>query len=114
MKDDFVLCNLVGQFLEDGNISISVPFNITDSSHSRLTNYLTYMKMDPMLKMVNKWVKRENWYLVQDIWYGIYNSSLIRREAIESVGGCHQDIRIMYRLRKAALSTAAIICLAGY
>jgi glycosyltransferase involved in cell wall biosynthesis len=114
MKDNFVLCNLVEPFLEMDDVSISVPFQITNSSYSRLTNYLTYMEMDPMLKMVNQGIKMGNWYLVQDMWYGVYNSSLLRREAIESVGGWDQDIRVMGRLRKASLSKAAIVPVAGY
>lgn len=114
MKDDLVLCNLVKPFLEESDITMSVPFQIINSNYSRLTNYLTYMEMGPMQKMVDKGIKRGNWYLVEDMWYGIYNASLIRREAIESVGGWDQDIRVMGRLRKAALSKAGIVPLAGY
>lgn len=114
MENSFVLCNLVRPFLEDSNIILSVPFQMPNRDYSKLTNYLTYMEMEPMHKMVDSGNERGNWYLVNDMWYGIYNSSLIRKDAIESVGGWDQDIRVMGRLRKAGLSKAAIVPFAGY
>ncbi len=109
MADQKVLSRLVEPYLQDSGINLSVPRQITNDSYKSFTNYLTLREMVPYNAMISHSVGKDGWNLVEDMWYGIYNSTLMRRSAIDMVGGWDQDIRVLGRLRNLRMSRAALV-----
>lgn len=114
MADGMVLSRLVEPYLQDPRINLSVPRQITNENYNSFTNYLTLREMVPYNAMISRSLRKDSWNLVEDMWYGIYNSTLMRRSAIDMVGGWDQDIRVLRRLRNLNMSRAALVCDACY
>ncbi len=114
VTDNKVLIKLVEPFLQDTRINLSVPRQITNKNYNSFTNYLTLREMVPYYSMVSQSFTKNGWNLVEDAWYGIYNSTLMKKSAIDRVGGWDQDIRVLNRLRKLGLSSAALVQNACY
>ncbi|MEM3907945.1 MAG: glycosyltransferase, partial [Nitrososphaerota archaeon] len=114
MFSSSVLEELVRPFVEESSIDMAIPIQITNPEYEPFTNYLTYKEMLPIKQMISESVDRGAWYLVDDVWYGINNSSLVRREAIKEVGGWDRDIRVLRRMRELGISRGAIVKNAFY
>ena len=114
MADETVLGKLVKPFTEDNEVNLSVPGQITNEKYNSFTNYLTLREMVPYDTMLFESSPREGWNLVEDMWYGIYNATLIRRNVIDRVGGWDQDIRVLGRMRSLNLSRTALVKEAKY
>lgn len=114
MADDYVLERLVKPFTEDGEVMMSIPMQIMNKDYDFLTNYLTFRETIIYRSILKNAEKKEGWYLVDDLWYGVYNSTLIRKRCIDDVGGWDIDIRVLGRLREKGLSRSALVPSACY
>ncbi|MGC8581995.1 MAG: glycosyltransferase [Thermoplasmata archaeon] len=106
-KDYFKL--LITPFLEDNSICLSVPKPVTDEKSPSFTNFITLKELIPYESMMKKAVKKPYGYIVEDMWYGIYNSTLIKRECLKKVYGWDKDIMVLKLLRYNRLSKGALV-----
>lgn len=106
---DDCLANLVRPLLEDENINFSIPVTETDLSAGSLNNWLAIREIYNLNLRIKKSTKRDGYYLISDMDYGLTNCCLIRRSVLQRVGGYDSDVRLLWRMRKSKLSTAAIV-----
>ena len=113
-SDNFVigsdfLVNLVRPLLEDENIDFSIPMTEVEDSAISLNNWLAMMEIYNINLRVKKSETRDGYYVISDMDYGLTNCCLIRRKVLQEVGGYDSDVRLLWRMRKKKLSTAAIV-----
>ncbi|MEM3192729.1 MAG: glycosyltransferase [Candidatus Parvarchaeota archaeon] len=113
-SDNFVigencLINLVKPLMEDENISFSVPVPEIDPFASSLSNWLAMREIYNLNSRIKVSTKVHDYYLISDMDYGLTNGCLIRRDVLKKVGGYDSDVRLLMRMRKKKLSTAAIV-----
>ena len=105
---------LITPFLEDSSICLSVPKPVIDEKCPPFTNFITLKELIPYENMLKKAIKKPYGYIVQDMWYGIYNSTVIKRECMKKVYGWDKDVMVLRRLRSANLSKGALVPNATY
>lgn len=105
---------LIKPFLEDSTICLSVPKPVTDEKSPPFTNFITLKESIPYESMIEQAVKKPYGYIVQDMHYGIYNSTVIKRECMNKVYGWDKDIMVLRRLRRLGLSKGALVPSAIY
>ena len=101
--------DLVKPLLTDDTIQLSLPETAIDPGASSFNNYLSLVEIRNVeeVKLMSDIV--ESWFVIDDLFYGITNGTLIRRSALELAGGYDSDVRLLGRLRALSLSKAAIV-----
>jgi len=100
---------LITPFLEDDTLCLSVPKPVTDEKSPPFTNFITLYESIPYEAMMKEGIEKPYGYIVNDMWYGIYNSTIIKRDCLKKVYGWDKDIRVLRRLRNAGLSKGALV-----
>lgn len=109
-RDKRALENLVLPFRQDKSLVISLPIVAIDESSNGLNQWLSHFEMNGINSMKAHASQEYSGYIViDDMEYGIANGSLIKRDALLSVGGYDSDVRVLKRLREKSLSKGAIV-----
>ena len=107
--EDNVLDRLVAPLIADVSINISIPMTDLDAKASSFNNWISLVEISKVESMFNKQsINKDGYILLKDMDYGLTNCALVRRSAIEMVGGYDSDVRTLYRLRRAALSKGVV------
>lgn len=109
MVDSMVLRKLIQPFLDDPEVNLSVPRPITNENYNSFTNYLTLREQVIHDEMILDGTMKPCWILLEDMWYGICNSTLMKRSSIDKVGGWDRDIRVLGRMRNMGLARGAMV-----
>jgi hypothetical protein len=107
--EDTALRDLSAPLAADSNLAISVPYpyvNPTAAPFNRWWSYRTILRLE---RMRARGIPTGGWTSVRDMEYGLMNGTLIRRAALDLVGGWDQDVRILRRLRSRGLANGAIV-----
>lgn len=121
-SDNFLVGENVARKLVEGFImypecNIAVPFNYYGTNYprnvSRFARYLNeqinYGELENLNHQLAKASKKGDYFIVDDLDYGVSNCSMIRREAEEVVGYYDSDVELLSRLRKRGLSRAVLV-----
>lgn len=108
------LRNLVEPFLRDPSINISIPMTVVDPNANSLNNWMSMKEVYNVQQVIKVSKKVEDYYVIDDLFYGLTNCSLVKRDVIESAKGWDSDIRLLFRIRKKGLSKAAIVLTANF
>jgi len=109
MVEDTVLSRLVEPLILDSTINISIPLTALDKNASSFNNWISLNEIRKVENMAKKGIPYKDGYLfLTDVDYGLTNCALVRRTAIESVGGYDSDVRTLGRLRSFGLSKGVI------
>ena len=121
-SDNFLVGENVAKKLVEGFImypecNIAVPFNYYGTNYprnvSRFARYLNeqinYKELENLNHQLKKASKKGDYFIVDDLDYGVSNCSMIRREAEEVVGYYDSDVELLRRLRKRGLSRAVLV-----
>lgn len=100
---------LIKPFLEEDTICLSVPKPVTDEKSPPFTNFITLKESINYDSMMKQAIKMPYGYLVQDMWYGIYNSTVIKRACLKKVYGWDKDVMVLRRLRCISLSKGVLV-----
>ena len=103
------LSNLVEPFLKNPSINISIPKTEIDPNSNFLNRWMSLKEIYNLNKVIKVSKKEWNYYIIDDLFYGITNCSLIKREVVELAMGWDSDIRLLFRIRKLGLAKAAIV-----
>ena len=112
--EDDALFHSVQPFLEDANIHISIPETAIDSSASSLNNWIALQEIEKVNEMKAKSRMVNGYLVINDMFYGLTNSALLRRSSLELAGGYDSDVRLLWRLRKLGLSKGAIVAKSNF
>lgn len=113
-SDNIVLGNkalyrLVLPFIDSENINITVPYITWLNDQSPLDKFLSFFELQQIKTMEQSGIRNNGYQVIDNMSYGITNGSLIRRAALEKVGGYDSDIRVLKRLQAKGLSRGAIV-----
>lgn len=109
LVEESVLRRLIQPMLRDPTINISIPFPSIDHKTSTFNQWLTLKEIERVMAMVDAGTELGNSYiLLNDMFYGLTNCSLVRRSAIEAVGGYDSDVRLLSRMRRMKMSRGII------
>ena len=109
MKDENVLQGILKPFLEIPKLNVSIPFPEPCESFKSFTNFQSILEALYLREVYEAGTNFGSYSVVNDLWHGLPNSSLFRREDILDVGGWDRDIRILMRLRDSGKSKAALV-----
>jgi glycosyltransferase involved in cell wall biosynthesis len=109
LVEDSVARDLARPLVEDQSVQFSLPETIPGPNDSRFQRWLAYVEAANVVAASTKGSPKNGWSKVDDMSYGLTNSTLIRRSALNEVGGWDQDLRVLSRLRESHLATAAIV-----
>ncbi len=113
LEKDF-LVKIMEPFENDSKIQISVPIpEVVDDSKNFL-NFLTLHDLREIQSIMVRGKDYGNYTVTEDLDYGLSNGSIIRKHALDLVGGYDFDIRTLTRLRINNLSKSAIVKGAHY
>ena len=101
--------DLVRPFLDDPGIQLSIPETAIDPHASSFNNWISLVEIENVNQMKRFSTNKNGYYVISDMFYGITNASIIKREALESAGGYDSDLRLLRRLRRLGLSKGAIV-----
>lgn len=112
--DNFVddrtsLRRLVRPFAEDCGVNIAFPEVAPSPDFHPLCNWMALEERARTSRLVRIGKKVEEWYLIEDLPFGLCNASLLRTSALRVVGGYDSDVRTLNRMRKRGLSRAAYL-----
>ena len=108
------LVKMMEPFENDPKIQISVPLpSLIDDSKSFL-NFLTLYDLRQLEGVMKKGNDYGDYVVIDDLDYGLSNGSIIKKQALDSVGGYDFDIRTLTRLRIIKLSRSAVVRGAHY
>lgn len=113
LEKDF-LVKIMEPFENDSKIQISVPFPAVIDDSKSFSNFLTLHDLRELESIIKNGNDYGNYVVVDDLDYGLSNGSVIKKSALDSVGGYDFDIRTLTRLRINKLSKSAIIKGAHY
>lgn len=114
-SDNFVvendaLENLVKPFLVDPHLHISIPETMIDRNSSRLNIWLSAREIYNVNEIKRKSGRlKSDYFIIEDMPYGLTNGALVDRKALLSVGGFDSDVRVLARMRNSKLSRCAIV-----
>jgi len=114
LLEDTVARDLVEPFLRYSDLYITMPETAVDFSSAPFNRFLSYVEIENVNRMKRRGLRVGNLYVIDDMWYGLTNASLIRRSALERVGGWDMDTKVLRRLRMAGLSRGAIVTTAHF
>ena len=104
-----VASDLVAPLADDPTISISTPVTSIDPSASSFNNWMSLQESENVFRMTKSAKITKDYYVVEDMSYGLTNAAMIRRIDYQIAGGYDSDIRLLQRLRKKGLSKGAIV-----
>ncbi len=100
---------LIKPLLKDSTLNISMPMISIDKSASSFNNYFSLKEISNVSKfLAYSYKNSDGYYYFRESPLGLPNSSMIRRKAIEAVGGFDTDVRTFYRMRRIGLSSGVI------
>ena len=113
-SDNFLVENntardMMQPFLDDPGIQISIPETAIDPYASSFNNWISLVEIENVNQMKRFSTCKNGYYVIDDMFYGITNASIIKRKALESAGGYDSDLRLLRRLRRLGLSKGAIV-----
>ncbi len=109
LVDKYVAQRLIKPLLHNPELNISIPMTSIDNLASSFNNWISEKEISKVSKMFDdSYTYSEGYYYIKDISYGLTNCSLLRRDAIEKVGGYDSDVRTLDRLRRFGLSSGVI------
>lgn len=109
-----VATELCRPLLEDPSINIAIPLIRPDPQSSLTNQWLNSLEETALLNIIRKSIRRARYAVVRDLNYGLPNCSILRRSVLSKVAGYDSDVMLLMRLRKAGLSTAAIVSKANF
>ena len=109
-----VVSDLVRPLLEDPKVSFSCPEVIAGHESDSFNRWLALEELRKFAEIKSRSETKGNWYRVQSMSWGLSNATMIRRVALEEVGGFDVDRRVLRRLRDRGLATAAIVVSAHF
>lgn len=109
LSDELVLEKLVEPFVEDKTINISIPTTAVDPFDNLLSKWMSKRETFFVEEMKKKSKFVGNYYVIDDMFYGLTNCTIVKRDVLEKVGGYDSDIRTLLRIRKQNLSKGAIV-----
>jgi glycosyltransferase involved in cell wall biosynthesis len=114
LVEDTVARDLVEPFLKYRDLYITMPETVVDFRSAPFNQFLSYVEIENVNKMKRTGLRVGNLCIVDDVWYGLTNASMIRRSALEMIGGWDMDTKVLKRLRMAGLSRGAIVTSAHF
>lgn len=108
------LTSLVYPFLESHSVALSIPQIQVAAVQPSISRWLALRESRQLARLIGRSRAREGYYENDDIDFGISNATVIRRSALEAVGGYDSDVRLLARLRARSLSAGAIVPTAHY
>ena len=107
--ETYVLSRLTEPLIHDDTINISIPVTAIDESASPFNNWISASEIAKVDNMLQKGIlTHEDYIVLQDMFYGLTNCTLIRRRVIEAVGGYDSDIRTLSRIRRLKFSKGVV------
>lgn len=107
--EDTALERLVEPLIIDSTINITIPLTALDKNASSFNNWISLNEIRKVETMAKNGIPYKDGYLLLvDMDYGLTNCALVRRTAVESVGGYDSDVRTLGRLRNLGLSKGVI------
>jgi glycosyltransferase involved in cell wall biosynthesis len=113
-SDNFVLERFSAQslatpFVQVGGIVFTVPVVAPDPEASPFSNWFALDEIEEIGKLIRQSIKVSDYWVTEDMTYGLSNACMIRRNALMAVGGYDSDVRLLQRLRKRQFAKAAIV-----
>jgi glycosyltransferase involved in cell wall biosynthesis len=105
----WALTHLVRPLIEDPSLNVSMPELSTFGSHSSLSRWAALAELEKIKRLERRSQSAGRYLINDELDYGLVNGALIRRTALEKVGGYDSDVRLLARLRKHSLAKAAIV-----
>jgi glycosyltransferase involved in cell wall biosynthesis len=109
LVEDTVAAELVRPLAQDDSVQISMPETQHVARASSFERWQTSVEIASVNAMKVNSRMCAGWFEVDDVTYGLTNSAMIRRSALETVGGFDSDVMVLERLRRAGLSKGAIV-----
>lgn len=100
---------LATPFIEVSGIVFTVPLIETDPIASPFCNWLALDEIMEIGKIIRHSTRVSDYWVADDMTYGLSNACMIRRSVLMAVGGYDSDVRLLQRLRLNRLSKAAIV-----
>lgn len=113
LEKDFLI-KIMEPFDNDPKIQISVPIPTVINDSKSFSNFLILQDLRGLESVMNRGIDRGDYVVMDDLDYGLSNGSIIKKQALNSVGGYDFDIRTLTRLRINKLSRGAIVKGAHY
>jgi glycosyltransferase involved in cell wall biosynthesis len=104
-----VLHDLLEPMRRDPSLMLAVPETAIDAKARSIGRWLAKNEIEHVERAKRKGDRSNGYWVVPNFDYGLPNSVLIRRSAMEAVGGYDSDVRMLLRLRRAGLARAAIV-----
>jgi glycosyltransferase involved in cell wall biosynthesis len=114
LVEEGVLDDLLAPLLTDVSINMAIPLTAVDTRSSPFCRWLARAEIERLERAARNGHREDAGWVVPDLDYGLPNAVLIRREAMEAVGGYDSDVRMLIRLRERGLARAAIVRSAHY
>ena len=109
LVEESVLRRLIQPMLKDPTINISIPFPSIDHKTSTFNQWLTLKEIERVMAMVRTGIEvGNNYILLNDMFYGLTNCSLVRKSALKTCGGYDSDVRLLSRMRRLKMSRGII------
>lgn len=104
-----VIRRLVDPMINDQTINISIPFTSIDEKSPSFNQWISLAEIKKVQHMASYGqMTFDDYILMPDVFYGITNCSLLRRNIISMCGGYDSDIRLLARIRRHGLSKGII------
>lgn len=120
MDSDNFLCGpnffskIIKPMLEDHSIHLSVSVEVLSPGASCYDHYSLQKGIKMLFKNISGGKINDEYYVVDDLSYGLTNCVLFRRNVYEQVGAFVSDISFLRALRTKKLSKAAIVIDANF
>lgn len=109
VTDRGVAASLAHPLLDDPSIQMSVPFLNLEAHAPSFNRWLARVEQSAIDAEVRRGRLEGAWVRVSPLQHGISNGTLIRRSALTAAGGYDSDVRLLQRLRRKGLATAALV-----
>jgi hypothetical protein len=106
--------DVVRPLVRQPGLNISLPETAVYPKASSFNNYLCLREIDRVNRMKSLGKTAENVCTVEQLSYGITNASMLRRSALNEVGGYDSDLPVLRRLRRRGLASGAIVSSAHF
>jgi glycosyltransferase involved in cell wall biosynthesis len=103
------LLQLVTPLMSNSDVNLALPVTTLDEQAPSFNNWLSLVEVENVMAMVRGARSTQGVWQVDDMFYGVTNATLIRRQALVAAGGYDSDVRLLMRLRRLKLSTGVIV-----
>lgn len=104
-----VVRRLVEPLIDDKTINISIPLTAIDETSSSFNQWISLVENRKVKNMASFGQRySEGYILMHDMFYGLTNCSLLRRNIVSMCCGYDSDVRLLARIRKNGLSKGII------